>query len=516
MGEQLEAAMTTAVPVAPRPELGYGGPVELLRTGAGSVAAWLEREAFLVVLFAIYVVGMTWALPSQLASDTWMTLAYGREIVQHGLPSHDVLTVWAHGRTWVDQQWLGQLIFYGAFAAGGIRAALGLNMVLLAGTMALALVAARRRGGSTRSVTWFALASFVVLAWTSWILRVQALVFPLFVGLLWLLAADSRRPSRRVFWALPILVLWANLHGTAFLAAGLVALRGASMLLERERTLRARVPTALALLASPALLLASPYGLSLVDYYHRLLLNPAFGRYVTEWRPTKLGIATIPFYALALLAAWLAGRCKSRLTPFEQGALLVTLVLALLAVRSVVWFMLSALVLLPVALDGVLSTSWSNPRYRLLNRLMALPAPFVCAWIVIGALSHPGTWYTRNFPAGAADAVARIAARDPGVRVFANERFADWLMLEHPELRGRTAFDGRFELLRTSELKRIVDFRLRVEGSRAATRGYRVVVLDPKSEKKVAKAMLADPARRAVYRNHVLVVDQGSATRSGR
>lgn len=516
MGEQLEAAMTTAVPVAPRSGLGYpSSPVELLRARAGAVAGWLEREAFLVVLFAIYLVGMTWALPSQLASDTWMTLAYGREIVQHGLPSHDVLTVWTHGRTWVDQQWLGQLIFYGTFAAGGIRAALGLNMLLLAGALGLALVAARRRGGSTRSVTWLALASFVVLAWTSWILRVQALVFPLFVGLLWLLAADSRRPSRRVLWALPILVLWANLHGTAFLAAGLVALRGASMLLERQRSLRARVPTALALLASPALLLASPYGLSLVDYYHRLLLNPAFGRYVTEWRPTKLGIATIPFYALALLAAWLAGRSRSRLTPFEQGALLVTLVLALLAVRSVVWFMLSALVLLPVALDGVLSKSWSSPRYRLLNRLIALPAPFVCAWIVVGAFSHPTAWYTRNFPSGAADAVARIA-HDPGVRVFANERFADWLVLQHPELRGRIAFDGRFELLRASELKRIVDFRLRVEGSRDATRGYRLVVLDPESEQKVAKAMLADPARRAIYRDHVLVVDQGSATRSGR
>src|SRR5207237_82828 len=167
-------------------------------------AAVLEREAFLVVLLAIYVVGLTWNVPSQIASDTWMTLAYGREVVQHGLPSHDTLTVWAHGRTWTDQQWLGQLLFYGAYVLGGIRA-------------------------------WLALASFVVVAWSSWTLRVQSLVFPLFVALIWLLAADSRRASRRVFWALPIVVLWANVHGTAFLGAALVALRGASLLLERER-----------------------------------------------------------------------------------------------------------------------------------------------------------------------------------------------------------------------------------------------------------------------------------------
>src|SRR5207253_7151181 len=134
-------------------------------------------------------------------------------------------------------------------------------------------------------------------------------------------AADSRRHSRRVFLALPIVALWANLHGTAFLAAALVALRGGTLLLERERPLRSRVPSALALLAAPLLLLASPYGLSLVDYYHRLLLNPAFGRYVTEWAPTKLDVGTVPFYILAALAVWLVGRCRGRLTLFEQASL---------------------------------------------------------------------------------------------------------------------------------------------------------------------------------------------------
>src|SRR5207302_5576530 len=247
----------------------------------------------------------------------------------------------------------------------------------------------------------------------SWTLRVQSLVFPLFVALLWLLAEDSRRHSRRVLLALPIVVLWANIHGTAFLAAALVALRGLAMLFERDRPLLGRLPMAAVLAASPALLLASPYGFSLVGYYHKLLLNPAFSRYVTEWAPTKLGLGTAPFYLLALLAAWLAGRSRARLTLFEQAALLVTLVLALLAIRSVVWFMLAALILLPATLDGVLSSHWDNPRYRHLNKLLALPAPLICAWIVVGSLSHPAGWYTRDFPPAASDTVARVADQNP-------------------------------------------------------------------------------------------------------
>jgi hypothetical protein len=506
VGEHLDAAVSTHVPVARAPELDYGHGLAAARARAGAVADWFGREAFLVVLFAIYVVGLTWNLPSHVASDTWMTFAFGREVVQNGLPHHDVLTVWAHGQTWIDQQWLGQLVFYGAYAFGGVRGAMALQTLFLAAAMALAIVAARRHGGSTRSVTWITLGAFLVVAWGSWTLRVQSLVFPLFVALLWLLAADSRRPSRRVLLALPIVVLWGNVHGTAFLAAGLVALRGLAMLLERDRPLRARLPMSAVLTAAPVLLLASPYGFSLVDYYHKLLLNPAFSRYVTEWAPTKLGIATAPFYVLAVLAAWLAGRSRSRLTLFEQAALLVTLVLGLLAIRSVVWFMLAALVLLPAALDGVLSSHWDNPRYRHLNKLLALPAPLVCAWIVAGAFSHPAGWYTRDFPPAASDAVARIAHENPGLRIFANERYADWLILDHPELRGRIAFDARFELLTAKQLKRIVEFRLRIEGSRSVTRGYGLLVLDPTSEKKVAKGLLATGSRRALFRRHVIVI----------
>src|SRR5205814_8454640 len=355
------------------------------------------------------------------ASDTWMTLLYGREVAHHGLPHHDALTIWAHGRTWVDQQWLGQLIYYGVYAIGGIRAMLALNALGLAAGTGVAIVAARRLGGSARSVTWLVLLSFVVIAWSTWVPRVHSIVFVLFAGMHWLLAADSRRPSRRVFWALPMLVLSANVHGTAFLGAGLIVLRGVAMLFERERSWRDRLPTAAVLLASPALLLASPYGFELFGYYHRLLLNPAFSRYVTEWAPTRFGIATAPFYALVLLAAWLAGRCASRLTRFEQAALLMTAVLAMLAVRSVVWFMLAALILLPGALDGVLVKRWGSPRYRYLNLLLAVAAVLAGLVTAVGSLNHPANWFTHNFPPAAADRVAQIADQDPGARIFANE-----------------------------------------------------------------------------------------------
>ena len=54
--------------------------------------------------------------------------------------------------------------------------------------------------------------------------RTQSFAYVLFVALFWLLATDSRTPSRRILLALPLLVLWANVHGSAVLGASLVAL----------------------------------------------------------------------------------------------------------------------------------------------------------------------------------------------------------------------------------------------------------------------------------------------------
>jgi hypothetical protein len=228
---------------------------------------------------------------------------------------------------------------------------------------------------------------------------------------------------------------------------------------------------------------------------------------VTEWAPTKLALGTAPFYAIALLAAWLAGRAAGRLTRFEQAALLLTLVLALLAIRSVVWFMFAALLLLPAALDGVLSSHWKTPRFRHVNLALAVVAALAASTNLTIALAHPAAWYSRNSPKAAADTVARIAAREPGIRIFANERYADWLVWEHPRLAGRIAFDARFELLTAGELRRIVSFRGRIGEWQSAARGYGVLVLDPSSETDVAKRLASRSGAHVAFRDeHVIVI----------
>src|SRR5215471_7033120 len=198
------------------------------RAAAASVgrsrAGLLVREPFLAIVVALYALVLTFHPRVFLHADTWLALVGGRLVWTHGLPHHDTLTVWASGRSWVDQQWLAQLLFYWIHALGGLRLLLLVHFVLLLTAFGLALAFARRSGGSARSVALLGIASLFVVLPNSTV-RPQSFGFVFFVALFWLLASDALRPTRRVLLALPLLVLWANVHGSVVLGVGLVVLQ---------------------------------------------------------------------------------------------------------------------------------------------------------------------------------------------------------------------------------------------------------------------------------------------------
>jgi hypothetical protein len=112
----------------------------------------------------------------------------------------------------------------------------------------------------------------------------------------------------------------------------------------------------------------------------------------------------------------------------------------------------------------------------------------------------------REYPNGVLTAVDRVQARDPNVRVFANEMYSDWLLLERPALKGKLAFDIRFELTSKTEIRKLVDIRRRVEGWRQAVSSYGLFVLNKGPEGPLARALLRDPDARLEYRGHDALV----------
>jgi hypothetical protein len=466
------------------------------------VGAFLEENGTLVMVVGAFAVAMLAALRTGLGTDGWLALVAGREIVQHGLPTHDTLTLWTQGRRWVDQQWLSQLALYGLWRTGGLKLALLAHATLAVGGLAGAAALARKIGGSARSATWVALPVLVCYYPAAAVMRPQSLAYPLFVAVLWLLVVDARRPSRRVFATLPLLALWANLHGSALLGAALVTLAG---LVGLGQTLMAtrRVSwrtVSLVLLPWPCLLV-SPYAAHLPSYYETVTVRGDFGSFVTEWTPTTLTATTVPFYLLVLGGLWLLGRADRRLTAFESLALVATAVLGFQAVRNVTWFALVALALLPLMLDGMRRPAVEPRR---LNRMLATVVAAGVVVAVAAVATNDRSWFLRSFPPQAAAAAS--AAAGPNGRILATSSYADWLLWARPELRGRVAYDARFELMTHAQLREAQNFQARVEGWRQTASRYRVLVISTGDDRKLRFALVHSGIAHAVRTAGGLVV----------
>jgi hypothetical protein len=465
-------------------------PRETARTRErGRLRLLLEREALIVVSLASFAAAFTLRLVGQVNQDAWLALAAGREIGSRGTTGHERWTVWAHGVRWIDQQWLGQLVLYRLEALGGLRLVLAAHVLLTAGAYVLAAVLARRRGAAPLQVLVLLPPCLWLFIFGSWQLRTQSFSYLLFCAVLWLLATRSLS-WRLVAMLAALLALWANLHGAVVLGAALVALRG---LVELGR----RRLAGLALLALPLALLVSPYGLELVSYYRSTLLNPAFAAFVNEWQAPTLGLQTLPFFGLLALTAAL----WRRLDRFELLALAATGLAGLRAERNVVWFAFAALILLPRALE--LRQAEGSRRRSALNARLALLALAGLGAALGGTLARPATAFEREYPAAAADAVA--AARP--ARVFADVKYADWLLWREPQLRGRLAYDARFELLSRPQLIRIYDFAQPYSDAwRRASAGYDLLVLDARADRWPVRALLKQRGVRVLYRDAGLVV----------
>jgi hypothetical protein len=452
----------------------------------------LEEECFIVLALSFTLAAVAVAAPaSMIAPDTWLALVDGRWIAQHGLPHVDHLTVWTAGVRWVDQQWLAQLGLYELVRAGGMKLAVAAVLALDALAVVGAATAARRLGGSARSVAAAALIPIVVGPWLLQA-RTQSFALPLFVAVYAIVAADARRPSRRVYAAVPLLMLWANLHGSAVLGAGLLLLHG---LIEAAR----RRPRGLIMLVvAPATLLASPYGFSLVGYYHMMLIGSPLGSYVQEWAPTHLEAGTAPFFALAFGGVYLLARRGVAVSQFERIALPLLVLLGFVAARNTIWLGLAAVISLPRLFDASLGPAADLTRgLRRINVGLSSFALVFAALVFAATMSRPASELLDSWPR--AGAVAAAAAAGSSGRVLADDIHSDWLLWEEPQLTGRLAYDVRFELFTRHQLERLRAFR---EGTAPKVgSGYSVL-----SFPSVGDRRQTDAGGKVVYRNAAFIV----------
>jgi hypothetical protein len=459
------------------------------RTPIARLAAFADAESFVLLALAAGSALALVALPSIVGADTWLTLLGGRVVATSGPPAHDAFAYWTAGRRWVDQQWLAQVTSYGLLRVGGFRLLAALDVLIVVGSLAALAALARVRGASSRAVAPICVGVILLVLPFDGI-RAQVFAYPLAAGALWLCFGTGDPRARRLLLAVPLLVLWANMHGSVLLGAALVAataIEGA----RRHRDASFLI-VAVGALAS---VFASPYASALPSYYRRVLLDPSFGKLVTEWQSPTVRTQTV-FFVAALLVVVLVTRHVHAYRVTESVALIVSMIAALLSTRNIVWFAFLVLALCPRAIER----EWPDrdtPRRVRVNVAASIAAVGLVGALFASTLAH--TSFERRYPAAAASTVQRVLATHPSMRVFATEQYADWLLYRVPQSRGRVAFDARFELLTGDELDRIARFE-RHEGAHwnDATTGAGLLVVPP---------ALADVgAGRELYRDEFVAV----------
>ena len=399
--------------------------------GIGLMPAWLW---FGVAVYAVLLANGNLLLGD---SDTYWHIAVGKWILAHGtLPHTDIYSFTKAGEPWISSSWLAQVLFAAAYECAGWAG----PIVLAALAVAIAFALFARILGSRLPAKYaisIALAALLLSA-LHLFARPHVLVLPVMIA--WvnglLRASEQREPPS--FWLLPLLALWANLHGGFVFGLVLVAPFALDALFNAEQPRRMQLALRWALfgVAALAACCATPYGWDSILASRKILDLGELLHLIYEWMPVDFGYFG-PFEACILAAIAGALYCGVRLTAPRIILVLGLLHMALSHVRNVEIFALLA----PLVVLTPLASQFAFEPARFAR--LALPAAAGLAFIVAASTLAFAATHRFEAPASQAPAAALDVVKQRNAKRILNDLpFAGYFISK-----GIPVFvDGRAEL----------------------------------------------------------------------
>jgi hypothetical protein len=381
-------------------------------------------------------------------SDYYWHITAGRLVAERGVLTTDPFSYTWAGQPWVMHEWLGELMMYWLVSALGIGVAAFLfGVISISGPLVLAWTLSRR-GVALLPLTLAT--SLVVYLFASYAtIRPQAISW-LFLGVLLAGLITLRSEHRwRPWLAIPLFVVWANVHGLYVIGLGVLGLYVVFTLLGRTPMAPRRLELVALLAAAFGASMLTPAGPAGLLYPLRYVESGDWGlRHISEWQspdfhdPAQLGL-------LVLIAAILLNGMRA--TPGWLAAMAACgLAGALLATRNVPLAGLLALPTLSFGLaDRLRRPTVSMPRRtRLTRRGMEMTvAGLILAVTVIVVPGLPAVAghvvIPRTFPVAAVDRLETLA---PDARVFAEYQWGGYVINRLHDEGARVFVDGRNDM----------------------------------------------------------------------
>jgi hypothetical protein len=431
------------------------------RVGAASspndhLRSWLP---FIVAAMAylILVVKMDGVLRD---ADTYWHIVMGQWIVDHrAVPHVDMYSFTMRDAPWISSAWLSQVLLFLAYKLAGWP---GPAILAALSASAAFFLLARFLLKRLPNVPVMILVSAGVAMTVHHVLaRPHVLIFPLMV--LWadglLRAVEERRAPSIVY--LPVIVLWANLHGSFTLGVALIGPFALEALWNADKSSRLTVALhwfrfgVLALLAG----CVTPYGLESILVTLRILNLGSVLSTIGEWRPIDFS-SVHPFTVCLLAGAAYALYSGFKLPLLRVAALLALVYETLVHQRYVDVFAMVA----PFFIAGPLAEHLSRrglqePRKAIPAKPAAIVAAVATLVILTGVIVAARDPTPPLVPRGAVEKLKELKA----ARVLNDYYFGGYLIFQAVP----TFIDSRAELfgpaflsryLRTINLEDVPDF----------------------------------------------------------
>ena len=414
---------------------------------------------FLAILVWLFVSAGAAGWQGLLAdADVGWHIRTGEYILDHhAVPRQDLYSFSKPGAPWYAWEWGVDLM------DGALHRAFGLKGVVLLAAVLIALFATTL----VRRMAWRNVHLFVALivgllavggASIHFLARPHIFTLLLLSGSVWLLESDRRTPRNRIWWLVPLTVVWTNLHG-GFLA--LIALLGLTAIgvaieayLDMERlhgAYRYAALTGACALAS----LVNPYGIQLHIHIWRYLRSDWIRSVIQEFQAPSFRSENLLQYEVLLLVGlivagalfrrkqvaeglWILFFAHMSLSSVRHVPIFVTIVAPIIALEASEWWTTWSAGASKTSLVGVLNQIAKDSAHGF-RRTSLWPVAAVLALIVMG----PPLPWPKDFP-DAAFPVKMVHAHQKeflASRVLTTDQWADYLIYTDP--RTKVFVDGR-------------------------------------------------------------------------
>ncbi|WBL77530.1 hypothetical protein I3J27_31635 [Bradyrhizobium xenonodulans] len=395
-------------------------------------------------------------------SDSFWQIKIGQWILDHGaLPTTDFYSFTRTGETWISTSWLSQVLFAFSHAQWDWAGPVILTAIGMALTAAIFVYLLDAQIEAPRAVLFAMLALLLTIHHV--LARPHILALPVMVAWVGLLMAAADRRSAPSWHWLPLMALWANLHGGFVLGLALIGPISLEAVEHAEKGQRLRLFLRWVLFGVGALIASccTPYGWRTLMGATNILGLGELLSVIFEWMPANfatftafegalLGLIALGYYRGIVLSApriflilFLTWSALTHFRSIEAFAFLVPLVLAK---------PLGEMFARPQG-DAAGGDRWPARTVTALGALMIVAASWTSTSLYMA--HHRFTFTMTQTPAAAADLLEKLKVK----RIFNAYQFGGYLISRDIPV----FVDGRAELYGE---KFVMDFFKATEGKK--------------------------------------------------